>query len=261
MALGLGILFAIRLPLNFNSPYQSLSIIDFWQRWHITLTRYLTLLVYNPLAVWVARRRQRAGLPVNRQAAATPLGFVSMIALPTFVTVLLAGVWHGAGWTFIVYGALHGIYLIINHAWRIHHRPWIVPTAISLRTAYSMLWRLLLTYTAVLIAQVVFRSPSVSAAISVLAQLGGLHGTGPRPAGGDLNHCAFVLLLIGVAFGTPNIYRLLGDYSPALTALRPLRRQTLAWRPDWRLATALGLLLALVTLFGQRSVEFLYFQF
>jgi alginate O-acetyltransferase complex protein AlgI len=261
MAIGLGFLFGIRLPLNFNSPYQSLSIIDFWQRWHITLTRYLTLLVYNPLAVWVARKRQRAGLPMNRQAAATPAGFAAMIALPTFVTVLLAGIWHGAGWTFIVYGAMHGIYLIINHAWRVFHRPLVVPAAAGSSTAYSMAWRLALTYAAVVTAQIVFRSPSLPEAVGVLAHLLGLYGIGPSPSSADLYHCVFILLLIGVAFATPNIYRLLGDYSPALTALRPVRWQRLAWRPDWRLATALGLLLALAALFGQRSVEFLYFQF
>jgi alginate O-acetyltransferase complex protein AlgI len=261
MAIGLGILFGIRLPLNFNSPYQSLSIIDFWQRWHITLTRYLTLLLYNPLAVWIARRRQRAGLPLNRRAAATPGGFLGLIVLPTFATVLVAGVWHGAGLTFVLYGALHGVYLSANHAWRTFHRPYAMPASLSWSAVYAIAWRVALTYMAVLLAQIVFRVPSIADALSVLAALAGLHGVGLPFAGNFLPHTLFILALMVLAFGFPNVYQFLGEYSPALSAVKPMKWPGLTWRPDWRVATAVGVLLAVTALCSQRSVQFLYFQF
>jgi D-alanyl-lipoteichoic acid acyltransferase DltB (MBOAT superfamily) len=260
MAIGLGIMFAIRLPLNFNSPYQSLSIIDFWQRWHITLTRYLTLLIYNPLAVWVARARQRAALPTNRRAAATVRGFLTLIAFPTFATVLIAGIWHGAGLPFILYGVLHGIYLTANHAWRLFRRPFVIPEAWSWRAGYSIVWRWLLTYGAVLLAEISFRSRSLSDALRLLSGMLGLH---PSAASQPLSpyHLALILALMLVAFACPNVYQFLGEASPALTAVAPLKMPQLAWRPHWRIAIGIGFLLAMTALFSQRTVQFLYFQF
>ena len=119
MAIGLARLFNIRFPVNFNSPYRAESIIDYWQRWHMTLTRWLTLYLYNPLALRMTRRRAAQGRPIDRAARATPRGFAEMIALPTMITIGLAGVWHGSGLTFLVFGLLHGMYLCVNHAWRL----------------------------------------------------------------------------------------------------------------------------------------------
>jgi D-alanyl-lipoteichoic acid acyltransferase DltB (MBOAT superfamily) len=100
MALGLALLFNIRLPQNFNSPYRATSIINLWQRWHLTLTRFINMYIYKPVL--------RALPRVN---------FVNgMIA--SFVAMMIAGVWHGAAWTFVVFGALQGVAIIINHVWR-----------------------------------------------------------------------------------------------------------------------------------------------
>ena len=295
MAIGLGIMFAIRLPLNFNSPYKSMSIIDFWQRWHITLTRYLTLLVYNPLALSVARYRQRSGLAMNRKAAATPSGFASMIAFPTFATTLLAGIWHGAGLQFMVFGALHGVYLSVNHAWRIFYKPFVVSGALKVATLYSIVWRVALTYCSVVVAEIFFRASSVSDARTLVEGMFGFHGTEfplPIPIGnihyfGPLQdwllkhrilvvglretyesitfpvvyHCAFVLVLGVVAFGCPNVYQMLNGWSPALTTVKPMRRRFLVWRPTWQCAAAIGAMLVGASLLFQRSVQFLYFQF
>ena len=97
MALGVARLFGIRLPLNFDSPYQATSISDFWRRWHMTLSRFLRDYLYIPLG------GSRCG-GVRRSAN-------------LFITMLLGGFWHGAGWTFLLWGGLHGGYLVINHAW------------------------------------------------------------------------------------------------------------------------------------------------
>ena len=210
MAIGLGIMFGVRLPLNFNSPYKATSVIDFWQRWHMTLTRYLTLLLYNPIALWINRRRQQAGLAVTKKAASTVRGFTSIIAFPTFTTMFLAGVWHGAGLQFIVFGMLHGFYLTVNHAWRIlrtsHSKsagkvkkfPMLSVAYLSVNPIWRILrpsdsksagevrefpmlsvaWKIALTYMAVLIAQVYFRANNVSEGSDLVAGLFGFHGSG-----------------------------------------------------------------------------------
>jgi len=296
MAIGLGILFGIKLPLNFNSPYKSTSVIDFWQRWHMTLTRYLTLLLYNPMALWIARLRQARGHAVNRQAAATPAGFATMIVVPTVFTMFLAGIWHGAGLQFIIYGLLHASYLTVNHAWRTV-RPTRPATQTSpLATAWSILWRVVLTYDAVLVAQIYFRANSAGDATSMLAGMMGLHGSGlplPVPLGtlqtlgmlgdhlrslhllevglrssyNELTRPLFMngLLTLGlgaIAFGAPNIYQILNQWSPALSKikLQPTRRW-LAWEPNAPSAVAVGTLLFVATLYFDRTGRFLYFQF
>ena len=114
MALGLARMFSIDFPLNFSSPYKATNIIDFWQRWHMTLTRYINLYIYNPVAVRITRWRVERGLKSSRKAMQTPSGFAALIATPTIVTLFLAGVWHGAGQQFIIFGLLHALYLCIN---------------------------------------------------------------------------------------------------------------------------------------------------
>ncbi|MGG1947195.1 MBOAT family O-acyltransferase [Trinickia sp. NRRL B-1857] len=118
MAVGLAKMFGVRFPLNFNSPFKAASIIDFWQRWHMTLTRYLTAYLYYPLSMRINRRRASRGLPIGRAAQGSPSGFAATIAVPTFYTMGLAGIWHGAGLQYLIYGLLHAAYLTVNHAWR-----------------------------------------------------------------------------------------------------------------------------------------------
>src|SRR5438477_10215145 len=98
MAIGLSLFLNIKLPLNFNSPYKATSIIDFWRRWHMTLSAFLRDYVYVPLG---GNRRGKARRYLNLMA-----------------TMVLGGLWHGAGWTFVAWGALHGAYLVLNHGWR-----------------------------------------------------------------------------------------------------------------------------------------------
>ena len=98
MAIGLGLMFNLKLPVNFNSPYQATSMIDFWRRWHMTLGTWVRDYLYIPMG------GNRVG------------EFRKMRNL--FVSMLLIGLWHGAGWTFVFWGALHGVFLVINHQWR-----------------------------------------------------------------------------------------------------------------------------------------------
>lgn len=98
MAVGLSRMFGVRIPINFDSPYKAGSIIEFWGRWHMSLSRFLRDYLYIPLG---GNRRGKPRQMVNMA-----------------ITMLLGGVWHGAGWTFLAWGALHGMFLIVNHGWR-----------------------------------------------------------------------------------------------------------------------------------------------
>lgn len=153
MAVGIALMFGIVLPLNFNSPYKATSVIEFWRRWHITLSRFLKDYLYIPLG------GNRKG-PSQRQ--------VNLL-----ITMLLGGLWHGANWTFVAWGALHGFYLIVNHSWaHINDRLSLIPRD-------NLIWRWLcwiITFIAVMIGWVLFRAESFPAAINILKGMIGLQG-------------------------------------------------------------------------------------
>jgi alginate O-acetyltransferase complex protein AlgI len=146
MAIGISLMFGIFLPLNFNSPYKATSIIDFWRRWHMTLSQFLRDYLYIPLGG-------------NRHGSM--LRYLNLA-----ITMLLGGLWHGAAWTFVIWGALHGLYLCINHAWVNYGPPIPRPLRRPAGVAAS-----LLTFVAVVIAWVFFRADSLSSAISVLSRM------------------------------------------------------------------------------------------
>ena len=181
MALGLARMVGIKLPMNFNSPLKALSVVDYWSRWHITLTRFLTAYIYNPIAIRLARRRAAAGKPGLSGANIVWSAFFAIVAMPTVVTMLLSGLWHGAGVQFLLFGVLHGVALVINHAWRLV-RPRIWPdTAHYQRTTWPIAW--MLTFLLVMVALTWFHAASVAAGGNIVAGLIGLHGMARPPAG------------------------------------------------------------------------------
>ena len=268
MALGLARMFSITFPFNFNSPYKAASIIDFWQRWHITLSRYINVYLYNPMAMTMARRRVRAGKKATRKAQQTPAGFLELIALPMLVTMFIAGVWHGAGMQFILFGVAHGLYLTINHLWRT-----FVPRESEWQRLLPPPVGVLLTFGGVLIAQVLFRAADARDAFWVLGSLGGAHrGAGfpllttlvPSRAnfGGQVSHAWLeILAMFAVCWLLPNTQEILGQataearHSPALLLSR------LRWRPNlpWAFGLMAMTVYTLIMLYG--STSFLYFQF
>jgi D-alanyl-lipoteichoic acid acyltransferase DltB (MBOAT superfamily) len=236
MAIGGARLFGIRLPANFDSPYRATSIIDFWRRWHRTLSRFLRDYLYIPLG---GNRKGRARRYVN-----------------LMITMLLGGLWHGAGWTFVLWGGLHGLLLMLNHGWRAL-RP---PRPDGPRGAGRVLAGAA-TFFAVVAAWVLFRAPDLDAALGVYAGMLGAHGPGPRPAAGTL---AWIAFAAAIAFGLPNSQQWMADEDPVLDGVRPARgplADRLRWRPTagWALAVALLAIVALTHL--TRVSEFLYFQF
>ena len=261
MAIGIARMFGVKFPPNFNSPYKATSIIDFWQRWHMTLTRYLTLYLYNPVAMWVTRRRIARGLLVSRKATAELPAFLSLIAVPTVFTMFLAGVWHGAGLNFMIFGLLHALYLITNHAWRVfgpagpqkEHSPAV---AWGIRAAQT-----LLTLVCVFVAQIFFRAPTTSGALQILAGMTGLHGVDRSLAAIGLHESIAVVVLFMAVWLLPNAQELLNAFAPILGKVRVPSWRRLIWQPTFAWGLVYGLMFAICLAEINRPTRFLYFQF
>ncbi|QBE62538.1 MBOAT family O-acyltransferase [Pseudoduganella lutea] len=237
MAYGLSYMFGIILPVNFLSPYRSTSIIEFWRRWHITLSTFLRDYLYIPLG------GNRKG-PVLR--------YVNLL-----ITMLLGGLWHGANWTFIVWGALHGFYLIINHALRtVFGEHGGLPRKLAGWVATSL---------AVIVAWVVFRANTLESALLILQAM--LHGTAASSVdaawlGVDrimpmteclwwLAGCTAIVLLL------PNAYQLLGRGE-----LPAMEQRLQGPRGGLLIGVLLAVSLLLLAISETRGVsEFLYFNF
>ena len=263
MAIGLARLFNVGFPLNFNAPYKAESVIEYWQRWHMTLTRYLTLYLFNPIALAITRRRAARGRMVGRAGQATAGGFAAMVALPIGITMILAGIWHGSGRTFIAFGALHAIYLIVNHAWR------VFAPARRGEGSRGRVGRIAVTYLAVLVGAVVFRAPTLGVAGQVLAGMAGMHGLAVAlPALRDFRAVlrlarglGWLAALYGIVWFAPTTQQIMRRFAPALGAVRAGPWPDLAWQPSLPWALALGGAGALGLLALGGTSEFLYFRF
>jgi len=293
MALGLGRFFGIKFPPNFNSPLKASNIIDFWLRWHMTLTRFLTAYIYNPLALAATRKRAAQGLPPFGGRHTTLGGFVQVLMVPTLITMFISGFWHGAGYLFILWGVLHGVYLTINHAWRLFAvRRW--PN----RERYARVMTpvgFVITFLAVVLAMVVFRAPTMTTAAGVFRGMMGVNGIGvPTPIYNHLGGLArffvplsdaamsfemfktlslAIVVLGAIALLLPNTLQLLASYEPAL-GVKPRRVDErrdaralavqivrLAWNPTvvWAIGVSILAAIGIYNLGG--NSEFLYWQF
>jgi D-alanyl-lipoteichoic acid acyltransferase DltB (MBOAT superfamily) len=175
MAIGLAMLFNIRLPDNFNSPYKSVSIVDFWRRWHMTLSRFLWDYLYIPLGG-------------NRKGEARRL-------FNLMVTMLLGGIWHSAGWTFAVWGGYHGALLVLNHAWFDRNKP--LPPILARA----------LTFLAVMVGWVIFRARDFHVAGDRLRSMIGLAPSSAAPlfnADQAMWQCVTLVALLGMVNFAPN---------------------------------------------------------
>ena len=251
MALGVGYLFGLRLPLNFNSPLKATSIVDYWRRWHMTMTRFFTQFIYTPIAMAMTRRAAKGRHGAGRR-------FIMAAAMPMLLTFVLAGMWHGAGWTFIVFGVIHGVALAANHAWR-HYKFPPLP-------AFGG-W--LLTMLVVVVGLVFFRADSVPVALALLGSMAGGAQLASAAAGVvTAPPLAFVWIvalgaIVVLGRNTQEIMRrhwFSSDPEPAEEPDAPLANW-LVWRPSpgWALASAIAIALAIASLTGEST--FLYYQF
>jgi D-alanyl-lipoteichoic acid acyltransferase DltB (MBOAT superfamily) len=286
MAIGLALMFGIRFPVNFNSPYKAASIIEFWSRWHMTLTRFLTAYVYNPMVTAIARRRARKGKPLFNRSAPSVGPFVVLVAVPTLVTMGLAGIWHGAGWQFVVFGLLHGALLVGNHAWRSLRKVWGIDG--------SLAWpgraiAVLVTFLAVTVTLVFFKASSLEHALTVVRGMVGLGGEValmPKLGGVDpAMHGPWQALLarfaspqgllfagaLAIVWFLPNVQQYLGficgpverHVAEARQALRVRFSRLVQVRPNLLHGGIVGALfgLALLRALSVAPTEFLYFTF
>ncbi|MBC7404196.1 MAG: MBOAT family protein [Cytophaga sp.] len=267
MAIGLSRMFGIKLPLNFNSPYKASSIIDFWRRWHMTLSRFLRDYLY------IALGGNKKG-EVRR--------YVNLM-----VTMVLGGLWHGAGWNFVIWGTLHGVYLMLNHAWsslaaRLHF---------PVKSPIWVFFSVGLTFIAVCFAWVFFRASDISRANAIIQGMVAVHGIGlPDSIGAHLGSFKITLENLGVTFylggGTrfiqtyswvlaaafiafllPNTQQIMDKFDPALDyqsgrdSAPAMIARYFCWSPGVKWAVWVGVLLIASLLLLNRPSEFLYFQF
>lgn len=263
MAIGVSRLFGIRLPLNFNSPYKSANIIEFWRRWHMTLSRFLRDYLYfslggNRFGKW---RRQ----------------------MNLLVTMLLGGLWHGAGWNFIIWGGLHGLYLIVNHIWR----ETVSRLGLRINRRLGHVLGVLVTFHSVVVGWVFFRAADSKSALRILAGMYGDNGIAlPEAIANRLGLTPQVLEAFGmhtflgggasfvytyiwiglaalIAFAMPNSQQLMRRFSPALRgeSTEVANAGILVWRPRLPWALFAGGLAAISVMSIGRPSEFLYFQF
>ena len=223
MAVGLAMMFNVRFPANFNSPYKARNIIDFWQRWHISLTRYLNQYLYNPIAIMRQRAHVARGGSLSRRDMAHPRVFLSIVAFPTITTMALAGVWHGAGLQFLVFGLLHGVYLTINHAWKSFGPKARKSDRSAVYSAVLVAGQVGLTYCAVLVGQVFFRASSVGQGLHLISGMVGGHGiwafkssVGTRDTGlnKNLQWVVRIVVLYAVVWFAPNTQQILASADP-----------------------------------------------
>jgi alginate O-acetyltransferase complex protein AlgI len=250
MAIGLARLFGIRLPMNFNSPYQARNIADFWRRWHITLSRFLRDYVYIPLG------GNRRG-PMRKY-------------LNLFLTMLIGGIWHGAGWTFVIWGALHGLYLLIYHAWNEGRQKLQPQTARpSARSAFA---GRALTFLAVVLAWIFFRAETFPAALNLLTSLTGVHGFATNLSRVHMSTgWLMVLPLLLVVWFLPNTNQILSRFQPTLEyvprdgtrppPLEPTWAERWLWQPRRSWVCAVAALAVAAVLGLSRISEFIYWQF
>lgn len=282
MAIGAAFIFGIRLPLNFNSPYKSVNIIDFWRRWHITLSDFLKDYLYIPLG-----GNRKGELRKNYNL---------------LLTMLLAGLWHGAGWTFVLWGGLHGMYLVINHQWHKLLIKWGAnPKQVSLP---GKLFGCMITFIAVVISWVIFRAENLDTSSRMLASMIALNGISLpfalRDELGFLNDAIFnfrgllsasqlslgqakegvqgVILLLAVVWLTPNVNQWMGEYGPALVrnysrisssgvvssekeGVPGFLSKRWTWKPNLLWAVVLSFITSTALLGLTRVSQFLYFQF
>lgn len=267
MAIGLSRLFSVKLPLNFNSPYKAVNISEFWRRWHMTLSRFLKDYLYIPLG------GNRTG---------TIRRYRNLITV-----MLLGGLWHGAGWNFVIWGGLHGVYLIIHQGWR------KLSELLNFRVNLVW-WRLaatIITFLSVCFAWVFFRSPDLSVAMEIINGMIGRYGVALPDAiasrlgslssilqglgvtfylGGGANFVetwAWITVAAFLAFFLPNTQQIMRFFEPALEFKQQVIRDKnrlaglLVWSPSRTWAVFIGCLLVLSLLSLNRPNEFLYFQF
>jgi alginate O-acetyltransferase complex protein AlgI len=267
MAIGASRVFGIKLPVNFNSPYRATSISEFWRRWHMTLSRFLRNYIYYPLG---GNRRGKLHRSIN-----------------VFLTMAIGGIWHGAGWGFFIWGALHGLFMVIEQAWK------ELRAALGWQRSFGRAgvcgaW--FLTFALVVFSRAFFRAETIGGAWLIVEGTVGLHGFGvpngvlvrfgdagvwlkahgviATHGGGRAMVMSIALIAVSMAIAllAPNTQTIMRAVEPVLMDKRTEAREAaahwlLAWRPSMAWALTTGAMIAAGVLALPQVTDFLYFQF
>jgi D-alanyl-lipoteichoic acid acyltransferase DltB (MBOAT superfamily) len=249
MAIGLARMFGILLPINFNSPYKAYNIIDFWRMWHITLSDWLRDYIFFPVRRSLLRKYRSTHI------------YLSLL-VPPMITMLISGLWHGAGWTFVLWGGLHGIYLIINQFWRTINSKLILTSKFPLYLLNNISW--LITFLSVVVAWVFFRAPTIHSALLMLKAMFGFNGF-VFSLGGDISRREVLLFLMSALFivkALPNSTDIMRLYNPVLEKdfFKHKSFISLSWKPTifWGLLYIVLSLTSLRIMITKGYHEFIY---
>ncbi|MGI9423221.1 MAG: MBOAT family O-acyltransferase [Hyphomicrobiaceae bacterium] len=250
MALALGLIFGLKLPLNFNSPFKATNISDFWRRWHMTMTRFFTNFIYTPLAMNGMRRALQS-------RSNSLVKYVLTAAVPAIVTFLVAGIWHGDGWSFVVYGLIHGFAIAAYLGWREFKIDMPKPFA----------WAF--TMAVVVTGLVVFRADNLSTATTLLASMWApaIFASADAAAFVDVElrkAFSLIVLLGSIVLLLPNTQQILHHKwvsSDPMPTDAPREAGLVRWQATPSSALAVSVLCCLALSSLGASSGFLYYQF
>lgn len=268
MAIGSARMFGIRLPLNFHSPLRAHSIIEYWRRWHMTLNRFMVRYFLPSLSLKLTRAA------VGRRLGAQSTFFASVL-LPVFLTFVVIGIWHGASWTYVLFGVLHASYVSVNEIWRNAKKR--RRKRLGLKGAHELgvgerLFYHAITLLCVLVANIMFRSETVSASFVYYRALLGFD----TDAASVIPYRPELLLFVAVGWfiilALPNSQQIMSAYRPAVNWTQwrnvalPAVARFIKWRPNAVGLAACGLLLAasitaMIIGMSREPAQFIYFQF
>lgn len=238
MAIGLAYMFGITFPANFDSPYKATSIIDFWRRWHITLSRFLRDYVYVPLG-----GNRKGQLYRYRNL---------------MITMVLGGIWHGAGWTFFIWGTIHGLLLVLNHVWRQLTKNW--RTRLEHSVAYVGISRGL-TFILVVLAWVPFRAVDFSTALNIWEGMFSLPFELVMKFDQRIALFSWIGVTLVMAWTLPNSMQIFSKHLNFIDTVPQESWFVFYWRQNRAWACYIGILFLLSFVSLSKVSEFLYFQF
>ena len=272
MAIGIAVMFGIKLPLNFYSPYKAVNFAEFWRRWHMTLSRFLHDYVFLPLARRMSRRAR--------------------LFAPLMITMLLGGLWHGAGWHFVIFGILCGLTRWINEVFRSFRRR-VLNHNLARSSRIGVVTAVTVTFLTTVFLMVSFRADNLTATLSMYESMVGIHGGGLSvgisslfsygpalvPTGevkavfsdikADYDIWKVIFPFLFIVWFTPNVFQLMEQYDVAVDSRAFLRADTkylvglnqMRWRPNWRWILYIAALAIISLLYIPSANEFVYFQF
>lgn len=264
MAIGTARMFGIILPLNFHSPLRSATVVEVWRRWHITLGRWVQAYIFQPITV-----------PLTRMAAMRGYGRWGTlwlgIVIPTMISMLIIGVWHGGAWTFVIFGLMQGIYMSVNELWAEYRRKARKARKKQGEAPYA--WHRPLataaTLTAFVLSIIPFGSPNVEAMTHMFSAMAGLGPAFVQPADWPLGTAAAIIILAltyAAIFFVPNSQQIMARFEPVLEAKKWLKGDAGPLAVEWKMTAGWALLTGLVLFLGvafimRGTTQFIYLDF